>query len=189
MHFHVLNVLSIRNIWIHKVTSTFKLLDLTSSEEKYENMLIGQLLGNAQYSICRNSKYDHFYTLLIDCILILSMRLGRIEILIWDPSFLGDIWSARNSKTFEISLSVRQSVRPSVVITIASNFANRLLLAIDRSLSKMACIVHSIWYIPYKPNRYTEYTGIPHLIFRFVYIHTYLARQPYIELGLAIVFF
>ena len=52
-----------------------------------------------------------FYTLLIEGILVLSIRVGRIEILIWNPRFLGDIWSARNSKTFELFLSVRPSVR------------------------------------------------------------------------------
>ena len=44
--------------------------------------------------------------------------------LIWNFKFLEHIWKARSSKTFELSLSVspsgRQSVRPSVVITIAS---------------------------------------------------------------------
>ena len=52
----------------------------------------------------------YFYTLLIEGILVLSIRVGRIEILIWGPRFLGDIWSAWNSKTFELCLSVRPSV-------------------------------------------------------------------------------
>ena len=94
-----------------------------------------------------------FYTLLIEGILVLSIRVGRIEILIWDPRFLGNIWSARNSKTFEVYLSVR----PSVVITIASerkelptlNFANRI--------GKWAITVHRIWYLWYHINQ----TGIP----------------------------
>ena len=68
--------------------------------------------------------------------------MGRIEILIWDPRFLGDIWSARNSETFELFVCT------SVVITIASerkelqtsNFANWLLLAIGRLVLKMGYI-------------------------------------------------
>ena len=51
-----------------------------------------------------------FYTLLIEGILVLSIGVQRIEILICDPRFLADIWSARNSKTFELCLSVRPSV-------------------------------------------------------------------------------
>ena len=65
---------------------------------------------------------------------------GAHRNIIWEPRFLGDIWSPRYSKTFELCISVRPSVRPSVVITIASerkelrtsNLVNRLLLAIGR---------------------------------------------------------
>ena len=85
--------------------------------------------------------FFHFYTLLIEGILVLSVRVGRIEILIWDPMFLGDIWSAQ---TFELCLSIR----PFVVITIASerkklrtsNFAHKLLLPIRWLLLKMGYI-------------------------------------------------
>ena len=93
---------------------------------------------------------DHFfnYTLLIEGILVLSIRLQHIEIMIWDPMFLRDIWSAQNSKTFELCLSVRPSVRPSVVNTIASErkepqawkFAHRLLLPIRWLVLKMGYI-------------------------------------------------
>ena len=51
----------------------------------------------------------HFYTLLIEGILVLAIRVQHLEILIEDPRFSGDIWSARNSKTFELSLSVREA--------------------------------------------------------------------------------
>ena len=70
------------------------------------------------------------------------------------------------------------SVRPYVLITIASerkelrtsNFANKLLLA-----GRYCKSVHSIWYHPYKPNRYTWILGTwkmrfaPNLIFNLVY--------------------
>ena len=85
-----------------------------------------------------------YYTLLIEGILVLSIRVRRIEIFIWDPRFLGDIWSVRNSKAFELCLSVR----PSVVITIASE---------RKELRKWVILVHRIWYLPYKSNRYTGF--------------------------------
>ena len=54
------------------------------------------------------------YTLLIEGILVLSIRVGCLKILIWDNRwFLGGIWLARNSKTFELCLSVHPSEGPS----------------------------------------------------------------------------
>ena len=84
-------------------------------------------------------------TLFIECILVLSKRVWHLEILIWDPRFLGDFWSARISRTFEPCLCILSFVHPSVVGTIAferkklwtSNFADRLILPIRWLLLKM----------------------------------------------------
>ena len=107
------------------------------------------------------SKYIHFYTFLIEGILVLSIRLQDLEIMIWDPMFLGDIWSPQRHLS-----QVCLSVRPSVVNTIASEhkeiqtwkFAHRLLLPI-RWYWKWAISVHRIRYLPYKSNRNTEVLG------------------------------
>ena len=54
-------------------------------------------------------------------ILVLSIRVGRTKILIWDPRFLAYIWSAQNSKTFELCPSVFPFVRPFVRLSVRSN--------------------------------------------------------------------
>ena len=67
-----------------------------------------------------------FYTLLREGILILSMRLLHLEILIWAPLFLGDVWSAQNCKTFKELQTWK--------------FADRLLLPIRWLVLKMGYI-------------------------------------------------
>ena len=83
-------------------------------------------------------------------------------IMIWDPMFLGDIWSAQNSKTFELCLSVRPSVRMSVC---GKHDCVRTQRATDLKIHigfyypyagwywKWAISVHRMWYLPYKSNR------------------------------------
>ena len=101
--------------------------------------------------------------------LVLSIRMLHLEILVWDPGLLGDIWLARNSKTFELCLSVRPSrLRPNA-------YSYRLdILHISWYYPYAGWYwkwVHMIWYLPYKSNPHTGVLGtwnfrfIPNLIF------------------------
>ena len=81
--------------------------------------------------------------------------------MIWDPMFLGDIWSAQNLKTFELCLSVRQ-------------FAHRLLLPIRWLVLEMGYISAQDLVPPIKIHRYTgdlstwNVRFTPNLIFRLI---------------------
>ena len=111
--------------------------------------------------------WDHFEK--VDIYQHFGRKKGRFFDIILKKSFLSilcfQIRSARNSKTFKLCLSVRPSKRKELR---TSNFANRLILAIDSS-------VHRIWYLPNKPNRYIgildtwKVRFAPNLIFRLVY--------------------
>ena len=141
---------------------------------------------NAKLLNAKSIFFISFYTLLIKGILVLSIRVGRIEILIWDPKFLGNIWSARNSNTFELCLSVRPSVHPSVR-------SNHDYVRTQSDTNFRLCIQASINDGPVRfENALYRLTGsgtshinqfTPHLIFRLVNSNDTTKNYPHRSTG------
>ena len=82
--------------------------------------------------------------------------------MIWDPMFLRDIWSAQTSKTFELCLSLRPSVRlwstrlrPNTKTYRLVNLHIFFYYLYADWYWKWAISVHRVRYLPYKSNRYT----------------------------------